>query len=140
LHKGAFATPICRLSDGHVIFFDYSSHTEIAAILTEMRATTVHPEQRLKVEGVGQLGAMPLQFTLYSGTLQDLSANRPSPVQVQLIMQPWQVDLNGTIAQPLQLQGVAAEVSVTRLAPDHQGQACAALGLITASCQSQDTG
>ena len=42
-------------------------------------------------------------------------------------MPPWQVDLNGTIAQPLQLQGVAAEVSLTQLAPDqpsdHQGQA-----------------
>ena len=67
---------------------------------------------------VGQLFTMPLQFTLYGGTLQDLSANRPSPLQVQLVMHPWQVDLNGTIAQPLQLQGVAAEVSLTRLAPD----------------------
>jgi AsmA family protein len=47
-----------------------------------------------------------------------LSANRPSPLQVQLVMHPWQVDLNGTIAQPLQLQGVAAEVSLARLAPD----------------------
>jgi uncharacterized protein involved in outer membrane biogenesis len=112
-----------HLSDGHVIFFDYSSRTEIAATLSAMRAMTVQPEQRLKVEGVGQFGAMPLQFTLSSGTLQDLSANRPSPVQVQLVMQPWQVDLQGTIAQPLQLQGVAAEVSVTRLAADQQGQA-----------------
>ena len=115
-----------HLSDGHVIFFDYSSHIELAATLTDMRATTVQPAQRLKVEGVGQFGAMPLQFTVYSGTLQDLSANRPSPVQVRLVMQPWQVDLNGTIAQPLQLQGVAAEVSVARLAPDQptdrQGQ------------------
>ena len=33
-------------------------------------------------------------------------------------MHPWQLDLNGTIAQPLQLQGVAAEVSLTQLAPD----------------------
>src|SRR5919198_5269337 len=112
-----------HLSDGHVIFFDYSSRTEIAATLSAMRAMTVQPEQRLKVEGVGQFGAMPLQFTLSSGTLQDLSANRPSPVQVQLVMQPWQVDLQGTIAQPLQLQGVAAEVSVTRLAAAQQGQA-----------------
>ena len=30
----------------------------------------------------------------------------------------WQVDLNGTIAQPLQLQGVAAEVSLAWLSPD----------------------
>jgi len=116
-----------HLRDGHVIFVDYSSHTEIAATLTDLRATIVPPEQRLQVAGVGQLDAMPLQFTLYSGTLQELSANRPSPMQVQLIIQPWQVDLHGTIAQPLQLQGVTAEVSVTRLAPDqsadHHGQA-----------------
>ena len=116
-----------HLREGRFTYVDYSSHTEITGTLAELRATTMHPEQRLKVEGVGQLATMPLQFTLYCGTLQDLSANRPSPVQVQLIMHPWQVDLHGTIAQPLQLQGVAAEVSLTRLAPDqpsdHPGQA-----------------
>jgi AsmA family protein len=107
-----------HLREGHFTFFDYSSHTEITATLAEARATTMNPERRLQVEGAGQLLTMPLQFTLYGGTLQDLSANRPSPLQVQLVMHPWQVDLNGTIAQPLQLQGVAAEVSLVRLAPD----------------------
>jgi uncharacterized protein involved in outer membrane biogenesis len=116
-----------HLRAGHLTYVDYSSHTEIAATLAELRATTMHPEQRLKIEGVGQLTTMPLQFTLYCGMLQDLSANRPFPLQAQLIMHPWQVDLNGAIAQPLQLQGVAAEMSLTRLAPeqpsDHHGQA-----------------
>ena len=116
-----------HLREGRLTYVDYSSHTEIAATLAEVRATTMHPEQRLKVEGVGQLATMPLQFTLYCGMLRDLNANRPFPLQVQLIMHPWQVDLNGTIAQPVQLQGVAAEVSLTRLAPeqpsDHHGQA-----------------
>ena len=46
---------------------------------------------------------------------------------MQLVTPPWQVDLHGTIAQPLQLQGVAADVSLTRLTPeqpsDHHGQA-----------------
>ena len=116
-----------RLREGRVTYTDYSSHTEIAATLTAVQATTMEPEQRLKIAGVGQLANTPLQFTLSSGTLQDLSANRPSPLQVQLITPPWQVDLHGTIAQPLQLQGVAAEVSLTRVAPaqpsDHHEQA-----------------
>ena len=51
----------------------------MAATLAEVHATTTDVEQRLKVEGVGQLASTPLQFTLYAGTLQDLSANRPSP-------------------------------------------------------------
>jgi hypothetical protein len=99
----------------------------MAATLTEVHATTMDAEQRLTIEGVGQLASMPLQFTLSSGTLQDLSANKPFPIQVQLITAPWQVDLNGTIAQPLQLQGAAADVSLTRFAPeqpsDHHEQA-----------------
>src|SRR4029453_13980107 len=115
------------LREGRVTYLDYSSHTEMAATLAEVHATTMEAEQGLKVEGVGQLASMPLQFTLYSGTLQDLSANRPFPVQVQLVTPPWQVDLNGTMAQPLQLQGMTADVSLTRLAPeqpsDHHGQA-----------------
>src|SRR4029434_2721426 len=52
--------------------------------------------------------------------------NKPYPVQVQLVVDQWQGDLNGTVAQPLQLQGVAAEVSLTRVVPDQlsddQGQ------------------
>jgi uncharacterized protein involved in outer membrane biogenesis len=107
-----------HLREGHVVFVDYSSHKEITATLAEVRATTLTSEQRLQIEGAGQVANMPLRFTLYCGTLQDLSANRPSPVQVQLVMQPWQVDLNGTIAQPLQLQGVVADVALARLAPD----------------------
>jgi AsmA family protein len=116
-----------HLREGRVTYMDYSSHTEIAATLAEVHATTIAAEQRLNIEGVGQLASMPLQFTLYSGTLQDVSANKPFPIQVQLITPPWQVDLNGTMAQPLQLQGVAADVSLTRFAPeqpsDHHEQA-----------------
>jgi hypothetical protein len=116
-----------HLREGRVTYRDDSSHTEMAATLAEVHATTMDAEQRLTIEGVGQLASMPLQFTLYAGTLQDVSANKPFPVQVQLITPPWQVDLHGTMAQPLQLQGVAAEVSLTRFAPeqpsDHHEQA-----------------
>jgi len=116
-----------HLREGRVTYRDYSSHSEMAATLAAVHATTMAAEQRLTIEGVGQLASMPLQFTLYAGTLQDVSANKPFPVQVQLITPPWQVDLHGTMAQPLQLQGVAAEVSLTRLAPaqpsDHHEQA-----------------
>src|SRR4029453_3158454 len=113
--------------EGRVTYRDYASHTEMAATLAEVHATTTDVEQRLKVEGVGQLASTPLQFTLSSGTLQDLSANRPSPLQGHLVTPPRQVDLHGTIAQPLQLQGVAADVSLSRVASaqpsDPHGQA-----------------
>ena len=116
-----------HLREGRVTYMDYASHKEMAATLAEVHATTMDAEQRLKVEGVGQLASTPLQFSVSSGTLQDLSANRPFPLQVQLVTPPWQVDLHGTIAQPLQLQGVAADVSLTRLTSeqpsDHHGQA-----------------
>jgi len=116
-----------HLREGRVTSMDYASQKEMTATLAEVHATTTDAEQRLQVEGVGQLASTPLQFTLYSGTLQDLSANRPFPLQVHLVTPPWQVDLHGTIAQPLQLQGVAADVSLTRLASeqpsDHHGQA-----------------
>ena len=39
-------------------------------------------------------------------------------MQVQLVIDQWQGDLNGTVAQPLQLQGVAGEVSLARVLPD----------------------
>jgi uncharacterized protein involved in outer membrane biogenesis len=44
-----------RLREGHVTDTDYASHKEIAATLTEVHATTMDPEQRLKIEGVGSL-------------------------------------------------------------------------------------
>ena len=53
-------------------------------------ATTTDVEQRLKVEG-GAAYSTPLQFT-GPPALQDLSANRPFPLQVQLVTPPWQVD------------------------------------------------
>ena len=115
-----------HLREGRVTYMDYASHKEMAATLAEVHATTMDAEQRLKVKGVGQLASTPLQFSVSSGTLQDLSANRPFPLQVQLVTPPWQVDLHGTIAQPLQLQGVAADVSLTRLTseqPSDHGQA-----------------
>jgi len=77
-----------HLREGRVTYIDYARHKEIAATLAEVHATTTDAEQRLKVEGVGQLGSTPLQFTLYSGTLQDLSANRPFPLQVHLVAPP----------------------------------------------------
>src|SRR4029450_551995 len=108
-----------RLREGHVTYTDYSSHTEIAATLTEVYAMTMAPEQRLNIEGVGQLATTPLQFTVSSGTLQDLSANRPSPVQVQLITPPWQVDLNGSQEGDLwAVRGLAGTLGTSDLRGD----------------------
>src|SRR5262245_49759310 len=89
-----------HLREGRFTFLHCSSQTEITWTRSEVRAPTMHPEQRLRVEGVGQLATMPLHFALYCSTLQHLRANRPSPLQVQLIMHPWQIDPHGTITQP----------------------------------------
>src|SRR4029450_6001771 len=51
-----------HLREGRLPYIDYSSHTEIAATLAEVHATTIHPEQRLKVEGAGQRATLPLPF------------------------------------------------------------------------------
>ena len=48
-----------HLREGRVTYMDYASHKEIAATLAEVHATTMEAEQRLKVEGVGQLASTP---------------------------------------------------------------------------------
>ena len=114
------------LRDGSVTYADAASNTSMTVTLAEVQATTTGPEQRLDVEGAGQVADLPFRLTGHGGALQDLHGNKPYPVQVQLVVDQWQGDLNGTVAQPLQLQGVAAEVSLARVFPDQpsgtQGQ------------------
>ena len=86
--------------------------------LAEVQATTTGPEQRLEVEGAGQFADIPFRLTGHGGALQDLNDNKLYPLQVQLVVDQWQGDLTGTVARPLQLQGVAAEVSLARVFPD----------------------
>jgi len=114
------------LHDGRLTYSDYASNKSITATLTAVQAATTGPDQRLEVEGAGQLADLPFRLTGHGGALQDLTGNKPYPLQVQLVVGEWQGDLNGTVAQPLQLQGVTAEVSLTHLSPDqpsgNQGQ------------------
>jgi uncharacterized protein involved in outer membrane biogenesis len=106
------------LRDGRLTYYDYASNTRMSMTLAEVQATTTDPEQRLEVEGAGQFADLPFRLTGHGGALQNLKDNKPYPVQVQLVVDQWQVDLNGTVAQPLQMQGVAGEVSLTRVFPD----------------------
>ena len=111
------------LRDGRLTYYDYASNTRISMTLAEVQATTTGPEQRLEVEGAGQFADLPFRLTGHGGALQDLNDNKPYPLQVQLVVDQWQVDLNGTVAQPLQMQGVAGECpwracsQTSRLAP-----------------------
>lgn len=117
----ASALPVIErlsLRDGRITYADHASHTNITVALTEVQAATTGPEQRLDVHGAGQIADHPFRFTGRGGALADLTGNKPYPLQVQLVVDEWQGDLNGTLAQPLQLQGVAAEVSLARLVPD----------------------
>ena len=106
------------LRDGSVTYADAASNTSLTVTLAEVQATMTGPEQRLDVEGAGQVADLPFRLTGHGGAFQDLMDNKPYPVQVQLVVDQWQGDLNGTVAQPLQLQGVAAEVSLARVFPD----------------------
>src|SRR5262249_18359466 len=106
------------LRNGRLTYYDYASNTSMTLTLAEVQAATTGPEQRLDVEGAGQLADLPFRLTGHGGALQDLTGNKPYPLQVQLVVDQWQVDLNGTVAQPLQLQGVAGEVSLARVFPD----------------------
>src|SRR5262249_35027412 len=96
----------------------YASNTSMTLTLAEVQAATTGPEQRLDVEGAGQLADLPFRLTGHGGALQDLTGNKPYPLQVQLVVDQWQGGLHGTVAQPLQLQGVAGEVSLARVFPD----------------------
>jgi len=107
-----------NLRDGRLTYYDYASNTSMTTTLAEVQVTTTGPEQRLAVEGAGQFADLPFRLTGHGGALQDLTGNKPYPLQVQLVVDQWQVDLNGTVAQPLQLQRVAGEVSLARVFPD----------------------
>jgi AsmA family protein len=106
------------LRDGRLTYYDYASNTRMSMTLAEVQATTTGPEQRLEVEGAGQFADIPFRLTGHGGGLQDLNDNKLYPLQVQLVVDQWQVDLNGTVAQPLQMQGVAGEMSLARVFPD----------------------
>jgi uncharacterized protein involved in outer membrane biogenesis len=106
------------LRDGRLTYTDYASNTSLTVTLAEVQAATTGPEQRLDVEGAGQVADLPFRLTGHGGALPDLMGNKPYLLQVQLVVDQWQGDLNGTVAQPLQLQGVAAEVSLARVVPD----------------------
>jgi AsmA family protein len=106
------------LRDGHLTYYDYASNTGFTMTLAEVQAATTGPEQRLDFEGAGRFADIPFRLTGHGGALQDLNGNKPYPVQVQLDVDQWQVDLNGTVAQPLQMQGVAGNVSLARVFPD----------------------
>jgi AsmA family protein len=106
------------LRDGRLTYYDHASNTSITVTLAELQAATTGPEQRLDVEGAGQLADLPFRLIGHGGALQDLHGNKPYPLQVQLVVDQWQVDLNGTVAQPLQMQGVEGEVSLARVFPD----------------------
>src|SRR5262245_36796459 len=103
------------LRDGRLTYYDYASNTRMSMTLGEVQATTTGPEQRLDVEGAGQFADLPFRLTGHGGALQDLNDNKPYPLQVQLVVDQWQVDFNGTVAQPLQMQGVAGAVSLARV-------------------------
>jgi uncharacterized protein involved in outer membrane biogenesis len=112
------------LRDGRLTYDDHASDTHITMTLAEVQATTTGPEQRLAVEGAGQVADLPFRLAGHGGALQALTDNKPYPLQVQLVIEQWQVDLNGTVAQPLQLQGVV-EVSLARLFPEQpSGRFC----------------
>ena len=117
-HSGALPL-IERLSlrDGYVTYADTASNTRMTVSLAEVQAAMTGPDQRLNVEGTGQVAGLPFQLTGHGGALQDLTGNKPYPLQVQIVIDQWQGDLNGTVAQPLQLQGVAVEVSLARVFP-----------------------
>ena len=72
----AGALPIIErlsLRDGHVTYADSASNTSLTVTLAEVQATTTGPEQRLDVEGAGQVADLPFRLTGHGGALQDLT-------------------------------------------------------------------
>ena len=62
------------LRDGSVTYADAASNTSMTVTLAEVQATTTGPEQRLDVEGAGQVADLPFRLTGHGGALQDLMA------------------------------------------------------------------
>ena len=68
-----YSNPSPEPSEGSVTHAaDAASTTRLTVTLAEVQATMTGPEQRLDVEGAGQVAALPFLFTGHGGAFQDL--------------------------------------------------------------------
>lgn len=105
------------VQDGHFSYHDYSTDEKMTATVTALRAETTGPAQAVAVRGTGQWETQPFQLTVHAGALSALQANAPYPLQAQLRLGVWHLELDGTLTQPLQLAGVDLDMSLQGTPP-----------------------
>jgi uncharacterized protein involved in outer membrane biogenesis len=105
------------MQNGRLSYQDYSTDHKTTITLAELKAETTGPDEAITVNGTGQWEARPFRLTLHAGSLAALQAPAPYPVQARLQLDPWRVELDGTLRQALELAGVDLNVSLEG-APD----------------------
>lgn len=108
------------IEEGRLSYQDPTSNTAITASISEIptvaRAVSGRP---LQAQGEGQFYGEPLQFTVSAGSLLNLEETDQSyPLQAEFTVSDWQTQLEGTIAQPLELKGVDLAVAAEGSLPE----------------------
>jgi uncharacterized protein involved in outer membrane biogenesis len=113
------------IQNGRLSYQDYSTDDQTTLTLTELKVETTGLDEAISVNGTGQWEARPFRLTLHAGSLAALQAQAPYPVQLQLQLDPWRIELDSTLRQALELAGVDLDVSLEGTpdpAPDDSSQ------------------
>src|SRR4029450_11193026 len=69
------------LRDRHLTYACAAGNPSMTVTLAEVQATTTGPEQRLDVEGAGQVADLPFRLTGHGGALPEPMGNKPGLLQ-----------------------------------------------------------
>lgn len=101
-----------RIVDGTLTYEDLTSHTHFSAFFAT-KIKEEDGEESTVLQGEGKLRGRPLAINLNAGTLVGLrEAKLPYPIVLELHAGKTSVKVNGTLTQPLQLQGIDLQFDI----------------------------
>lgn len=101
-----------RITDGRLVYQDFSVDTEIITTLATSKETA-HEEEFTELYAEGKLKGHPLQINLKAGPLVALrEADIPYPLTLSLQTGKTRIKVTGTVMQPLQLKGLDLQFAI----------------------------
>ncbi|WP_292927209.1 AsmA family protein [Nitrosomonas sp.] len=101
-----------RIVDGTLTYEDLTSHTHFSAFFAT-KIKEEDGEESTVLQGEGKLRGRPLTINLNAGPLVALrQAKQPYPMVLELHAGKTSVKVNGTLTQPLQLQGIDLQFDI----------------------------
>jgi uncharacterized protein involved in outer membrane biogenesis len=101
-----------QVENSQVVYRDHGAKMEISATIDKLRGSATS-DQPVQLAGSGRIEDKPFTVDLTAGSMSQLeSENTPYPVKLDLAVGSAKAQINGTISQPLQLQGMDLKVAV----------------------------